>query len=122
MSHNTPFNTLVGHFSERHDEHETAMVQAVDVLDTIKQAGLVIVPTDVIAVLAIVISSDGASIYQLQDLLKTFGLAEIVAYDPAVHTGDVLPDTMPGDSYLKYSDALSAVIRLAKPHVTGRVH
>jgi hypothetical protein len=108
MSHNTPFNTLVGHFSERHDEHETAMVQAVDVLDTIKQAGLVIVPADVIAVLAIVISSDGASIYQLQDLLKTFG--------------DVLPDTMPGDSYLKYSDALSAVIRLAKPHVTGRVH
>lgn len=110
------------YFSEQGDAKNcTPGTHAVQLDCELERNGMAVVPMNVAIIFACILSRGEIDAVSLNSMLITYGLAEIVKYDPNVNTGGG-EDSLPGDPYLKYSPALMSLLSLVRPHLVGNTH
>ena len=95
-------------------------MKAVEIERALERAGLTIISTEAVTLLAYIISRNGITAEKLDRIMLDLKLATVVAYDPALHTGGH-NGMEPGDPFLKYSDGLTALFRRIRPHIEATV-
>ncbi|HEY0329623.1 MAG TPA: hypothetical protein VGC77_11045 [Rhodopseudomonas sp.] len=118
MKRKDPLTVLRDHVIATDDQTGSPGMKAVDIERALERAGFAIMSNEAAALLAFIVSRRGINEPVLDQVLIDLGLAHIVPYDPAQHTGGS-DQMLPGDSYLKYSDALSAVLEHGRVHISA---
>ncbi|WP_047308824.1 hypothetical protein [Rhodopseudomonas palustris] len=118
MQHNDALTVIRNQIVESSINPTTSGQKAVDIEYALERAGLAIIPKDLVVLLGLIISRLGIDSYTLLCYLRDHGFAEQVPFDPSLNTS-ANDDAMPGDLYLKYGPAITAIMSQARAHLAG---